>query len=150
MNRTHHRKRVQQPAAPTPRAVRIVGRLDAMCASQRSLKVEVHRGQVVTAFWKGRASITKLKTFFNRDVIVEGIGVFRRSGSLLRIDADAIVFANPRDEFFRRMPTAPVARDYRKLVQLRPGQKSVYAQLRGSVPAEESAEEFAAAVDELS
>ena len=132
---------------PQPRRVRVAGRLDVMGASQGVLKVEVSHGELITAIWEGEDS---LKDFFNRDVVVEGLGVFRPSGTLLRIDADAVVPASSRDDFFRRVPTAPVVRDYQKLVRLRPGEKSVYAQFLGSIPAEESDGEFATAIDELS
>ena len=103
-------------------------------------------GEFITAVWEGEAAVDSLKDFFNRDVVVEGVGVFRPSGTLLRIDADAVVSASSRDDFFRRVPTAPVVRDYHKQVRLKPGEKSVYAQLLGSIPAEESDEEFNAAV----
>jgi hypothetical protein len=135
---------------PNPRRIRVAGRLDVMGASQGVLKVEVKQGEFVTAIWEGEEAVDSLKDFFNRDVVVDGVGVFRPSGTLLRIDADAVVSASPRDDFFRQVPTAPAVRDYQKLVRLRPGEKSVYAQLLGSIPAEESDEEFAAAIDELS
>jgi hypothetical protein len=41
-------------------------------------------------------------------------------------------------------------RDYRKLGRLLPGEPSVYARILGSIPAEESDEEFSVAVEELS
>jgi hypothetical protein len=78
--------------------------------------------------------------------MVEGVGVFRPSGSLLRVDADAIVAASSQDEFFRRVPSAIARRDYHKLARLRAGEKSAYAQLRGWLPGEESDEEFNTAV----
>ena len=110
---------------PSARRVRVAGRLDLMGASQGVLKLEVRQGEFITAIWEGEATVDSLKDFFNRDVVVEGQGVFRPSGTLLRIDADAIVSASSRDDFFRLIPTAPVVRDYQKLVRLRPGEKSV-------------------------
>lgn len=131
---------------PNPRRIRVAGRLDVLGASQGVLKVEVTQGEFITAVWEGEAAVDSLKDFFNRDVVVEGVGVFRPSGTLLRIDADAVVSASSRDDFFRHVPTAPVVRDYQTLVRLKPGEKSVYAQLLGSIPAEESDEAFNAAV----
>jgi hypothetical protein len=135
---------------PNPRRVRVAGRLDLMGASEGVLKIEVRPGELITAIWEGEASVESLRDLFNRDVVVEGLGAFRPSGTLLRIDADAVVAATSRDDFFRQVPTAPVVHDYQKLVRLKPGEKSVYAQFLGSIPAEESDEEFLAAVDELS
>ena len=134
---------------PTPRRVRVAGRLDVMGASQGVLNVDVHPGEIVTALWEGEEPVETLREFFNRDVVVEGVGVFRPSGSLLRVDADAIAPASSQDEFFRRVPSAVARRDYHKLARLKVGDKSAYAQLRGSLSAEESDEEFDAAVAAL-
>ena len=135
---------------PSPRRVRVVGRLDVMGASQGVLKLVVQPGEFVTAIWEGDGGVDSLKDYFNQDVLIEGAGVFRPSGTLLRVDADAVVPASSHDDFFRHIPTAPIARDYRKLVRLKPGEQSVYARILGSIPAEESDEDFAAAVDEMS
>jgi hypothetical protein len=131
---------------PTPKRVRVTGRLDVMGASQGVLKLDVRPAEIVTALWEGEEPVETLREFFNRDVVVEGVGVFRPSGSLLRVDADAIALASSQDEFFRRIPSAVAQRDYRKLARLRPGEKSAYAQLRGWLPGDESDEEFDAAV----
>lgn len=58
--------------------------------------------------------------------------------------------ATQADDFFRQMP-APVARtNLATELRLRSGEPSAYAAFLGSVPAEETDEEFAAAVEELS
>jgi hypothetical protein len=138
-------------ATPEPQRVRVVGKLDVMSASQSVLKIHVQEGEFVTALWEGADPIDALTDLFNRDVVLEGCGVFRPSGSLLRIDATAIAPASPGDEFFRRVPRAVATRpDYLKTLRLKPGEKSVYAQILGSIPAEESDEEFVAAVEALS
>jgi hypothetical protein len=94
--------------------------------------------------------VEALKDFFNRDVVIEGKAVFRPSATLLRVDADAIAAATPKDEFFRRLPSGSLARNFARVTQVRPGEKSPYAKLLGSIPAEESDEDFAAAVEALS
>lgn len=134
---------------PSPQQVRVAGRLDLMGASQAVLKLEVRPGEIVTAVWEGTATVDSLKDFFNRDVIIEGLGVFRPSGTLLRVDADAIAQASTLDDFFRRVPRGTVERDYHKLARLKPGEKSAYAQLLGSIPAGESDEDFEAALAAL-
>lgn len=135
---------------PRPRRVRIVGRLDVMAKSQGILKIDVLPGQVVTALWEGPQPIETLKEHFNKDVVVEGTGVFRPSGQLLRVDADVVVAATPAHAFFRTVPRGMVRRDYQKAVRLRPGERSVYAQILGAIPAEETDEEFLAAIEALS
>lgn len=104
---------------PTPRRVRVTGRLDVMGAGQGVLKLDVRPSEIVTALWDGEEPVETLREFFNRDVVVEGVGVFRPSGSLLRVDADAIVLASSQDEFFRRVPSAAAKRDYHKLARSR-------------------------------
>ena len=131
---------------PTARRVRVTGRLDVMGASQGVLKLDVRPNEIVTALWEGEEPVETLREFFNQDVVVEGIGVFRPSGTLLRVDADAIAAASSQDEFFRRIPSAVARRDYHKLARLKPGEKSSYTQLRGWLPGDESDEEFNAAV----
>jgi hypothetical protein len=121
-----------------------------MGKSQSLLKLNLPGAVVVTALWDGAEPLEALKDYFNHDVVIEGAGVFRPSGSLLRIDADAIKFAELTDEFFRRLPQASLAPDYQRAIRLRPIEPSVYARIIGSIPAEESDDEFAAAVEALS
>lgn len=136
-------------ATPPSRRVRVAGRLDLMGASQAVLKLEIKAGIAITALWQGNVAVESLKEFFNRDVVLEGNGVFRPSGSLLRIDADAIALAGVQDEFFRKVPEAQVLRDVTIAARLRTGERSGFARIFGSIPAEESDEEFAAAVNEF-
>jgi hypothetical protein len=136
-------------AIPNRRRVRVVGRLDLIGVSQHVLKLEILTGIFVTAVWQGEAAVDVFKDLLNHDVVVEGFGTFRPSGILRRIDADALVVASAADEFFRQVPTAAVVRDYQEIARLRPGEKSVYAKILGSIPAEESDEEFEAAVAAL-
>src|SRR5262249_38998030 len=137
-------------ATPDSRRVRVTGRVDVMGASQGVIKVQVRAGQVVTARWEGAEPVDELRHYFNRDVVIEGVGVFRPSGGLLRIDADAIAAASTTDESFRRMPVGQVHRDYQRLVRLKPTEQSVYARILGSIPAQEPDEEFIEAVEALS
>lgn len=137
-------------ATPQPRRVRVAGRLDLMGASQGVLKLHVASGGIVTAIWEGEEALDQFAPLFNKDVVCEGLGVFRPSGTLLRIDADALAPASERDEFFRCAPVAETNTDLARSARLRSGEPSVYASFLGSIPAEESDEEFAAAVDALS
>jgi hypothetical protein len=135
---------------PHPKRVRVAGRLDLMGASRGVLKIDVGTGAVITALWDGDRPIDELRSLFNRDVLCEGVGVFRPSGSLLRIDADAIAPASQGDDFFRQVPMAVARSDVSRTMRLRSGEPSAYAAFLGSVPGEETDEEFSAAVAELS
>ena len=137
-------------ATPASRRVRVTGRLDLMGAKQSVLKLDVKNGIAVTAVWEGELPVESLRKFFNRDVVIEGAGVFRPSGLLLRVDADAIAFAGSQDEFFRQVPEALAVGDYQTIARLRPGETSPFNRILGSIPAEETDEEFAAAVEAFS
>lgn len=137
-------------ATPKPRRVRVSGRLDLMGASQGVLKLHVASGGLVTALWEGNESIDELTPLFNRDVVCEGIGVFRPSGSLLRIDAVSIALAEAQDHAFAHVPRAVPVSDVKRTVRLRSGEAPVYSQFLGSIPAEENDQEFAAAVEAMS
>jgi hypothetical protein len=119
-------------------------------ASQGVMKIEVDPEAMVVALWEGEGSIEALKGLFNRDVMVEGMAVFRPSGSLLRLDASAIAEASPHDAYFRRVPTALVAADAGRLLRLKPGEPSAYERILGRIPAEETDEEFLAAIEAMS
>jgi len=137
-------------ATPRPKRVRVAGRLDVIGAKQGLMKLEVGAGQFVTALWDGASTIESLRDHWNKKVVVEGSGVFRPSGALLRIDADAIRLESAADRVFERIPVAHVRRDFSRAARLRVGEASVYARMLGAIPPEESDEEFAAAVDALS
>jgi hypothetical protein len=137
-------------AIPPARRVRIAGRLDVLGASQGLMKIAVGPGAVVIALWEGDAPIDALKEWFNREVVIEGKAVFRPSGALLRVDASAIAEASDVDTFFRRIPQAAVASDTERLLRLKAGEPSAYGRILGRIPAEETDEEFLAAVESMS
>jgi hypothetical protein len=137
-------------STPAPRRVRVAGRLDLMGASQGVLKLELRPGVVVTGLWEGEGAVDALKEFFNRDVVAEGLAVYRPSGSLLRLDVQAIAAAGPADEFFRALPVAQAQRDLGRALRLRAGEASPYERIFGRIPGEESDEAFLAAVEALS
>lgn len=135
---------------PHSRRVRVAGRLDVMGASQGVLKLHVRSGAIVTALWEGAEPIDHLASLFNREVVCEGLGVFRPSGSLLRIDTNAIAAASERDDFFQNVPVAVPRLDIARSMRVRSGETDAYTSFLGSVPSEESDEEFATAVEALS
>jgi hypothetical protein len=137
-------------ATPKPRRVRMSGRLDLIGASQGVLKVHVGQGPVVAALWEGKESIDELAALFNRDVVCEGTAVFRPSGSLLRVDIDAIALATARDVAFAYVPQAIPMADLARSMRLRPNDAPTYSTFLGSVPAEESDDSFATAVKAMS
>ena len=142
--------RVLCDATPKPRRVRMSGRLDLIGASQGVLKVHVGKGSVVAALWEGKESINELVALFNRDVVCEGTAVFRPSGSLLRVDIDVIALATATEVAFAYVPQAIPIADLARSMRLRPNDAPTYSTFLSSVPAEESDDSFAAAVEAMS
>ncbi len=137
-------------ATPQPRRVRVNGRLDLMGVSQGVIKIHVAGGAVVTALWDGKEPIDELRSLLNRDVICEGVGVFRPSGTLLRIDADAVAAAGAGDAGFAFVPQVPKVGDIKRQLWLKAGEVSAYRELLGAIPPDESDEDFAAAIEAMS
>jgi len=136
-------------AAPPARRVRLCGRLDALGVSRRVLGLMLEDGAAVTAVWT-MDEIVDLAGFIDRQVVIEGLAEFRPSGSLLRVDADAIRAAAAGDAVFSVLPLPEIQRNYLQAAAvLRPGHKP-YAAIFGLIPADESDEEFTAAVEALS
>jgi hypothetical protein len=135
---------------PPSHRVRVSGRLDLMGVSQGVIKIHLASGAVVTALWDGKEPIDELRSLLNRDVVCEGMGVFRPSGTLLRIDADAMAAAGAGDTGFSVMPRAPKLGDIKRQLLLKTGEASAYGALLGSIPAEESDEDFAIAIEAMS
>lgn len=133
---------------PPSRRVRLCGKLDMMGVSRKVMGLYLEDGTPVTALWIGD-DFTGLAEHLGRDVTVEGMAMFRPSGRLLRIDADAIANAEARDSFFSKLPLAGTETDYAVKLRARPGE-TPYAGLLGIIPGEESDEEFASAVEEFS
>jgi hypothetical protein len=125
---------------PAPVRARVAGRLDMIRASDKVFALILDDGQRVRGIWLG-ASVGPLGHHLNQDVVVNGVVTYRPSGSVLRIDAEAIDTATRADRVFSKLP--PPA----KLMLRRPnlyhpqtaaaGMKAVF----GRWPGDESDEE---------
>jgi hypothetical protein len=130
---------------PPSRRVRLCGKLDMLGVSRKVMGLYLEDGTLVTALWNTE-DFAGLAGFLDKDVVIEGLAVFRPSGRLLRIDADAIDSAGLRDSYFSTLPL-PGSIDYSAAVRTRPG-LSPYKDLLGMIPGEESDEEFQKALEE--
>lgn len=133
---------------PPSRRVRISGRLDMLGVSRKVMGLYLEDGTPVTALWNAD-DFTGLSGYLGSDVLIEGLAVFRPSGKLLRVDADVIAEAGRGDSYFSTLPLPGVQGDYAAAAKVRPGH-SPYRDLLGSIPADESDEEFARLVEEFS
>jgi hypothetical protein len=137
-------------ATPPAKRVRLTGRLDLLGVSQRVLKLQLDDHNIVTAVWSATEPFTGLARLLDQNVVVEGQAIFRPSGSLLRVDADAIAHAGAQDEFFRKLPIAGQAHDYVAEASRGHASRAAYASIFGLIKGDESDEAFAAAVEEMS
>lgn len=134
---------------PPARRVRMCGRLDSLTVSRHVLGLYLEDGTAVTAVWTNEGFVD-LANFLDKQIVIEGLAEFRPSGTLLRVDADAIRDASAGDSSFSTIPLPEIHHNYQKAAAtVRPGQKP-YASIFGLIPGEESDEAFAAAVAELS
>jgi hypothetical protein len=135
---------------PPARRVRVAGRLDMLGVSKHVLGIFLENGTALTAVWTGE-QFTDLAKFLDRQVLIEGLAQYRPSGSLLRVDAEAIAEATAQDSFFSVVPQPETRREYvPEVVRVRPSQ-APYAAIFGFVPSGgESDEAYAAAVEDFS
>lgn len=94
--------------------------------------------------------IVDLAGYIDKQILIEGMAEFRPSGKLLRVDADAIRQAGYGDSAFSSIPLPERQLNYQQAVaSVRPGHKP-YAAIYGLIPADESDEDFTAAVEAMS
>jgi len=135
-------------ATPPARRVRICGRLDALGVSRKVLGLVLDDAASVTAVWT-QDGIVDLAGLLDRRVVIEGIAEFRPSGTLLRVDADAIRIAGAGDSAFTALPTPEIQRNYQHAAATVKSGNKPYAAIYGLIPADESDEEFTAAVEAM-
>lgn len=136
-------------ATPPARRVRLCGRLDSLGVSRRVLGLVLEDDKTATAIW-ALDGIVDIASFIDRQVVIEGLAEFRPSGSLLRVDADAIRLAATGDAVFSVLPLPERQPNYQQTATvIRPGHKP-YSAIYGLIPADESDEEFTAAVEAMS
>jgi hypothetical protein len=125
---------------PAPVRARVAGHLDMIRASDKVFSLILRDGQKVRGIWLG-ASVGPLRHYLDQDVVVNGMVTYRPSGSVLRIDAEAIDAATHADRLFSKLPP-PAALTLRRPNLLHPqtastGMKAVF----GKWPGDETDEE---------
>ena len=132
---------------PTSRA-RIAGKLDMIRDHDNVFEMILDGNVTVRGLWTNGKMAT-LGDFFGQEIVVEGQAVFRVSGKLLRIEAQAVKAATGADDFFRRIP-APAAQRLEKRSLLRPQPENTGAgAIYGGWPGDETEQEILAALKEM-
>ena len=119
---------------PAPARVRIAGQLDMIQASTLAFEMLLPEGERVRGTWKGNEFET-LRSLVNSDVVATGMAIYRPSGSLLRIDVDALTPQRSGDSVFATLPTPVGGRlDLKSLVNEQ-RKRGGMAAIWGKVPA---------------
>lgn len=133
---------------PSPNRARVTGKLDMIRHHDRVFALLLQDGVTVQGIWLGD-DLEVLRSLFGKDVAVEGKAVYRASGSLLRIDAEAMRKARAPDNAFAVLPQPTMqATDVRQLHQPQFRGQGASA-LYGRWPGEETEEQILEALREL-
>lgn len=89
---------------PLPRQVRVVGHLDMIRHSTRSFEMLLQGGAAVRGVLENGEHMDVLKSLLGKTVLVVGKAVYRPSGSLLRIDAQAVATGAGESAVFEKVP----------------------------------------------
>jgi hypothetical protein len=131
---------------PSPRQIRIVGKLDMVRHSTRSFGLVLDRGDEVRGVLQEGDPDLLLK-YFGREITVFGKAIYRPSGTLLRIDAQEILETTEGRAGFS---TIPEALSKLPRIERRPqSNRGGVAAFFGTWPGEETDEELLAALGEL-
>ncbi len=104
-------------------------------------------GRQVRGIWLGE-SIQPLLEHVDQDVVVNGLLSFRPSGSVLRIDAEAVDPAGPADSFFSKLPTGVARLGRRQILQPQTSSVGMHA-VFGKWPGDETDEEVLRTLEEI-
>jgi hypothetical protein len=131
---------------PTPRQVRVVGKLDMVRHSTRSFGLLLADGEEVRGILQD-GDPDLLQQYFGKEITIFGKAVYRPSGTLLRIDAQEILDTVEGRSAFSVVPPAFTHRSKQdRKVQT---SKSGVAAFFGSWPGEETDDELLAALGVL-
>jgi hypothetical protein len=133
---------------PRPETARIMGTLDMIRVSTNGFAIQLEGQEARGVLTNG--DVGAFKELLGQDVVVVGKAVYRPSGKLLRIDAEAVAPAAEKDRFFARVPK-PARPGYDLRTALREQQhKRGMSAIIGKWPGDETDEEIERALRELS
>lgn len=138
-----------QIASPGPQRVRLVGRLAAVHGDANVFDLFLDDANHVSVRWNG-GDITAVTGVTNERVLILGTAIYGPTGELLRIDADDVTRSSDEGSFFSAVPRAISPGfdldEIRREQRHKPGLSAII----GQWPGDESDEEVAAALRELS
>ena len=133
---------------PEPNHARVMGKLDTIRHHDRMFTIVLASREDVRGVWCHEETGT-LTDLWGKEIVAEGQAIYRPSGSLLRLDAEAMRPASPHDKIFSKAPT-PIARHLVGMELRRPQTKTAgMSVIYGKWPGDETEEEILVRLKEL-
>lgn len=134
---------------PASQRVRLVGQLDSIEASTQRFSLLLDTGEKVFGVFSDD-QLDSINELWRQRVLVLGMAVYRPSGKLLRVDADEVTLTEETGQFFSAIPQPRRERfDLRETIRNQQHKKGLAA-IMGKWPGDESDDEIAIALKELS
>jgi hypothetical protein len=134
---------------PSPERVRVAGLLDSLVASRCAFQLKLADGSTIRGHFEEEAT-EKFRELWNEVVVVVGEAEFKPSGAVRNVEVERIAYAEARDELWSKMPrstqTELVSQELRRPQTAEHGLAAVIE----AWPGEESDDEVAAALEDLS
>lgn len=134
---------------PAPQRVRLVGHLDMIRASTQTFALRLDDGQEVRGILPD-GSLEECKALLGQRALILGRAIYRASGRLLRIDAEAISSGEAEPSLWSRMPQPRNGTMDLSKFRKPQGPRSGVAATLGRWPGDESDEEIRLALEKLS
>jgi len=131
---------------PTARQVRVVGKIDMVRYSTRSMGLRLDNGDEVRCSVVNE-ELDELREYLNKEVTVLGKAVYRPSGSVLRLDVEQVLETTVGREQFSQVP---LSLEIKPRVERRAQTPRVgVAAMFGTWPGDETDQELLAALADL-
>lgn len=134
---------------PKPQRVRLVGKLDGLEASTQRFSLLLDSGERVSGVYPEDFS-NRLQKLWRQRVLVVGTSVFRASGNLLRVEAEAIDDGENASSLFSTPPVASGSRLDPSRIRKPQGTRSGMAAIMGRWPGDETDDEIEDALEHIS
>jgi hypothetical protein len=138
-----------EAAVPMRQRVRLVGKLAGFSAGTRTFEVVLDDGRQVAGAVVG-GEVSGIARLIDQRVLVLGVAIYRPSGDLIRIDADEVGLATDESDFFSAVPRPAGERFDLDEVLSEQCHKQGVSAIIGQWPGNETDDEVAAALKELS
>jgi hypothetical protein len=136
-------------STPRPQRVRVSGRLDMVRASTSAFGLVLETGEEIAGVLVD-GDVRETGDLLTRPVVVEGIAVFRPSGNVLRLEATSVRETDEIERVWSEVPKPRESRIERSELVRRQGPRSGIAAIMGAWPGNETDEEIAELLEEIS